>query len=136
MQEGSSRSVSSGARTQSPSTAARSSTGARFPPPEQRYKDAPVNGNAVLQKKPRPDPDAILGFLNALNPPQPQILPAFIAMGLTGIEQLHSVNRMTDRDDWLYSWVLRGRVTEFQFPIIRAGFESLADSEPGQGGTM
>ena len=50
-------------------------------------------------------------------------------MGVITAADLQGLSCMGSRDRWLYSWVKREQITEFQFELIRAGLEGVTAPE-------
>ena len=64
-------------------------------------------------------------FLSALTPTQAALLPLFTTMGIHDKETLYGLSVMDERDTWMYSWVKEGRISEFQFAILKQGLNKM-----------
>ena len=80
----------------------------------------PVNGRS----------DPVFAFLRGLDPEQTDLLPVFVAMGVTDGAALQGVARMRTRDAWVYSWVKENHITELQFAAIVSGFKKMVYVPP------
>ena len=64
-------------------------------------------------------------FLSALTPTQAALLPLFTTTGIHDKETLNGLSVMDERDTWMYSWVKEGRISEFQFAILKQGLNKM-----------
>ncbi|KAI0709185.1 hypothetical protein C8Q76DRAFT_813379 [Earliella scabrosa] len=98
------------------------------PPGRSRCQTPPTQLASSTTVNARTDP--VLAFLRGLDPEQTDLLPVFVAMGVTDGAALQGVARMSTRDAWVYSWVKENRITELQFTAIVSGFKKMAYVPP------